>query len=356
MVVSRWERMYFLTPTFRPVGGVVKIFDYANHARSFGYEPVVCCPEPYKKGLPLFENERFRDLTPERGVRFIDLEKVSVGPNDLAFVSWPTHYDIVERRMSRWTRHEQVISIVQNVRWANPSWTRGYALRLLSRPMARIMTNDVVLEAVEPYLNPTSLTEVIRIGHDSGFFARNRSEAFERPIKVGYTTWKSDVGDRVASQLENSRTGSGFQFRAIRAPAGWEELRRLYHWADVFLATPLPEEGFYLPGLEAMAAGAVVLSPDAGGNRAYCDFGRNCLRVELDNARSYVVVLKSLASESLDEINRLRSEGYETVKLHTLKYEKDRFGVFLERLIDRLEHPEGRDATRSEEPLDYRKA
>ena len=34
-------RMYFMTPTFRPVGGVVKIMDYVNHAISLGYEPVI---------------------------------------------------------------------------------------------------------------------------------------------------------------------------------------------------------------------------------------------------------------------------------------------------------------------------
>jgi Glycosyl transferases group 1 len=327
--------MYFMTPTFRPVGGVVKVFDYVNHARSLGYEPVIACPEPYKPGLPLFGISRFSNISPESGVSFTDLKKVSVGPHDLAFLSWPTHYEIVEPRLSRWTRHEQVIFIVQNVRWVNPKFTGGYALRLLSRPMARIMTNDVVLEAIKPYLNPSSMSEVIRIGHDTGFFARERTGAFGSPIRVAYTTWKSNVGDEVASLL--GKPDSGFSFRAIREPVGWEELRRLYHWADVFLATPLLEEGFYLPGLEAMAAGAVVISPDAGGNRAYCRFGENCLPVEFGEASSYVDALQSLKSHSTYDINRLRTGGYETTGLHTLAHERERFGEFMERLTARLD-------------------
>ena len=141
-------RMYFMTPTFRPVGGVVKIMDYVNHARSLGYEPVIACPEQYKPRLPVFQIPRFSDISPGNGIKFTDLEKVSVAPHELAFLSWPTHYEILAPRLSRWTRHEQVIFIVQNVRWANPAFTGGYAMRLLSRPMARIMTNDVVLEAV----------------------------------------------------------------------------------------------------------------------------------------------------------------------------------------------------------------
>jgi hypothetical protein len=327
-------RMYFMTPTWRPVGGVVKIFDYVNHARSLGYRPIIACPEPYKPGLPLFEISRFSDISPENGVRFIPLDKVSVGPNDLAFLSWPTHYEIVEPRMSRWTRHEQIIFIVQNVRWANPKWIGGYGLRLLSRPMARIMTNDVVLAAVEPYLNPSSMTEVIVLGNDSDFFAKKRSGGLGRPIKVGHTTWKSGVGDEVASLLKGS---ADFEFRAIRNPVGWDELRTLYHWSDVFLATPLAEEGFYMPGLEAMAAGAIVISPDAGGNMAYCEFGENCLEVGLDDAAGYVEVLDRLRSENPGEVQRLRCSGYETVGRHTLDHEKERFGEFVDRLTSRLD-------------------
>ena len=331
-VADRWRRIYFLTPTFRPVGGVVKIFDYVNHAGALGLEAVICCPEPFKEDLPLFRISRFSGISPATGFKFVDPEKVSVGPHDLAFVSWPTQYEILGPRLSRWTRHEQVICIVQNVRWANPTFTNGYAIRLLSRPMARIMTNAVVLEAVRPYLNETSMTEVIDLGHDTAFFARERNGGLGPRIRVAYTAWKSDVGDRVAERMRDP----AFEFRAIRNPVGWEELRELYHWADVFLATPLEEEGFYLPGLEAMAAGAILLSPDAGGNRAYCEFGENCLRVELDDPSSYVEVLSSLRKADPARIDRMRKRGYETTERHTLSGEQEHFGAFLERLTNRF--------------------
>jgi len=345
--MSEWKRMYFMTPTFRPVGGVVKVFDYVNHALSLGYEPIIACPESYKPGLPLFEIPRFSGISPENGIPFTDLEKVAVGPHDLAFLSWPTHYEIVEPRLSRWTRHEQVIFIVQNVRWANPSFTGGYALRLLSRPMARIMTNDVVFEAVKLYLNPSSMSEVILLGNESGFFAKERTGGFGSPMRVGYTTWKSGVGDEVARMLADDPR---FEFRAIREPVGWRELRELYQWSDVFLATPLVEEGFYMPGLEAMAAGAVVISSDAGGNRAYCRFGENCIEVGFEDAGGYVGALKSLREGGTQEIERLRRGGYEVVKLHTLEHERERFGEFMERLVGRLDRlgpgPRSLDASR----------
>ena len=73
-MTGNWRRIYFLTPTFRPVGGVVKVFDYVNHARALGYEPVIACPEPYKPGLPLFELSRFSDISPDNGIGFTSLE------------------------------------------------------------------------------------------------------------------------------------------------------------------------------------------------------------------------------------------------------------------------------------------
>ena len=325
--------MYFMTPTFRPVGGVVKIFDYLNHAVSLGYEPVIACPETYKPGMPLFEIGRFSHINPENGYRFTDLDKVAVGPHELAFLSWPTHYEMVEGRLSRWTRHEQVIFIVQNVRWANPNWIGGHALRLLSRPMARIMTNDVVLEACKPYLNESSMTAVVPLGNDSAFFEKRRSGSLGSPVTVGYTTWKSGVGDEVAGLLAND---PGFEFRAVRNPVGWEELRDLYHWSDVFLATPLAEEGFYMPGLEAMAAGAVVVTPDAGGNLAYCRFGENCLPVRLESAADYVAALRALRGYGAGEIDALRRGGYEAVGRHTLEAEREGFGEFMGDLEKRL--------------------
>jgi glycosyltransferase involved in cell wall biosynthesis len=107
----------------------------------------------------------------------------------------------------------------------------------------------------------------------------------------------------------------------------------------VFLATPLVEEGFYMPGLEAMAAGAVVISSDAGGNRAYCRFGENCIEVSMDDARDYVGALEGLRASGEDEIERLRTNGYQTVGRHTLERERERFGEFMGRLTEHLRRP-----------------
>lgn len=329
--------IYFLTPTFKPVGGVVKIFDYVNHAIASGYFPVICCPQKFEEGLPLFQTPRFAGLTPDHGLKFLPLEQVSVGPHELAYFSWPPHYRILEQRMSCWTAHEQVIHVVQNVRHSNPEFAQGYALRLLTRPMARIMTNEVVLEAVQPHLNESSLTTVINLGHDAGYFSHTRSSGFHSPIRVAYTTWKSEVGDRVAEQVQREGAGARFDFAAVREHVSWPQLRELYQWADIFLATPNHEEGFYMPGLEAMEAGAVVVTPDAGGNMAYCEFGSNCVGVEFENPESYVEALHWLEDQEASTIVELRYNAYSLLPEFTLDNERQGFMDFLEKLDSRLQ-------------------
>jgi glycosyltransferase involved in cell wall biosynthesis len=58
-----------------------------------------------------------------------------------------------------------------------------------------------------------------------------------------------------------------------------EHVNRLLNEATVFAMTSV-HEGFCLPALEAMAAGAAVVATDADGNLDFCRDGVNCLLVE----------------------------------------------------------------------------
>jgi hypothetical protein len=253
------SNIHFVTPTYKPVGGVVKIFDYVSHSLAMGMSVTIWCNEPVAEELPLFRLPGFEGLVANPGVEFRESTKVAPGIDDFVFFSWPSHWREVALRLPSGFAHERLIHIIQNIRHANPQFIDGYALRLLSRPMSRILINDVVKRAVAPYLNRSCPSCVIPLGHRTEFFARHRRGGFMSPLRVGYTTWKSDLGDVIREQLD----GGAFEFRAIRGTADWSELRELYQWADVFLGTPDREEGFYLPGLEAMAAGAVLIIPDA---------------------------------------------------------------------------------------------
>jgi len=324
VIASPRRNMHFLTPTYRPAGGVVKIFDYLVHALDLGYQAHVRCPIAVGAEDPLFSIPRFARLRDDPRVSFHTSLSVGVSSHDSVVFSWPPHYEEISRGMSVETPHERVLHLVQNTRHANPAFADGYALRLLARPMARIMVSSEVMEACRPHLNQRSITTTIVEGHDWRFFHRHREGGLSVPVRVGYTTWKSDVGVEVQRSLRDR-----FAFRSIRRTASWLEVRDLLHWCDVFLSCPGPEEGFYLPGLEALAAGALVITPDVGGNRAYCRFGENCLLVGFERADDYVAALAQLADAAPGRLQALRRRGYETVQRHSLDREREAFGDFL---------------------------
>jgi hypothetical protein len=320
------SRLYFLVPGLRPTGGVIKVFDYARHALDLGHEPVICSGRHYRPGLPLFGIERFAALAPEAGTRWVRGQAFRVGPGELALFSWPAHHEVVAARLDPGSPSERVIHLVQNTRHGNPLWLGGLATRLLAEPMARIMITREVLEACSPYLTSGSPTRVIPEGHDWPYFSKERSGGLPRPVKVAYTTWKSAAGVEVEAALAGDPR---FVFRSVRGPAAWPELREVYHWCDVFLGFPNPQEGFYLPGLEAMAAGALLVCPDVEGNRAYCRWGENCLPVEWGSAPGYLRALERLAGMSVAEVEARRTAGYAVLPKHTLEEERSRFGEFL---------------------------
>src|SRR5205823_6143878 len=64
------QTMHFLTPTYRPAGGVVKVFDYLVHALELGYETDVHCPYPLRDDDRLFSVPRFARLREDPRVHF----------------------------------------------------------------------------------------------------------------------------------------------------------------------------------------------------------------------------------------------------------------------------------------------
>lgn len=313
-------RMHFLTPTYRPAGGVVKVFDYAVHALDLGYAIAVHCPDPVADDEPLLTIPRFAGLRDDPRVTFHVGLNVGMGSDDWVVFSWPRHYEHIQRGMSADTPAERVIHLVQNTRHANPAWIGGYALRLLSRPMARIMVAEEVTEACRPFLNQDAYTTTIVEGHDWEFFHRRRSGGLSDPVRVAYTTWKSRIGIEVEERLDER-----FVTRSIRATASWNDIADLLRWCDVFLCCPGPQEGFYLPGLEAFAAGAIVITPDVGGNRAYCRFGENCRLVPFEDADAYVAALDEVALAPAPNVAAMRERAYDALDAHRLERERTAF-------------------------------
>jgi hypothetical protein len=77
---------------------------------------------------------------------------------------------------------------------------------------------------------------------------------------------RRELGMEVAAHLVKR----GFSVDCLTAPIPRREFLARMSRARLVVLLPLAEEGFYLPALEAMAMGCVVICPDCVGNRAFC--------------------------------------------------------------------------------------
>src|SRR5205823_13711109 len=87
----------------------------------------------------------------------------------------------------------------------------------------------------------------------------------------------------LARQIENRLARD--ENIAVTSLDDWIERAEYLHrltQAKVTVTLPRPTEGFYLPALEAMACGAIVVCPDCVGNRDFCRDGANCFRPAYD--------------------------------------------------------------------------
>lgn len=325
------RKIFFLTPTFSPLGGIIKIFDYFNHAMSFGIKPIVVCPKKYYFYRPLFKNPQFNHIKPSKGISFIHPDQMEISKDDFVFFSHPPDYFILEKKLPDDFPRHQLIHLIQGVCHANPETNQGLDVKVLSFSMSRIACLNSILDAIKPFTAPNDPMEMILLGHNTNFFSKNRSGGLPEKINVGYTTWKNKFGDEVAGLMK--KQSRRFVFKSIRGKATWPKLRDFYHWTDVFLSTPDREEGIYLPGVEAMAAGSIVITPDAVGNRVYCQFGQNCVYAEWESTESYMDALTSLAETPSQEIDEMRSLGYKAIQPYSLTQEREMFCVFLNNLL-----------------------
>jgi GT2 family glycosyltransferase len=90
-----------------------------------------------------------------------------------------------------------------------------------------------------------------------------------------------------------------------------DEVNRLLNTTTVLLQTSR-HEGFCLPALEGMAAGATIVCTDANGNRDFCAAGRNCLIPEASPRDVRDAVSRALTDRHLRR--RLVENGFATAQ------------------------------------------
>ncbi|MCY3840112.1 MAG: sulfotransferase domain-containing protein [Gammaproteobacteria bacterium] len=240
-------------------------------------------------------------------------------PGDILFLAgtdW-RYYDqagLADRDIPR-------INLIQGVRHGHVGSERyGY----LDRRAVRICVSDEVAQAIGatgrvngPVFTIHNGTECrppdIDVGGTVGF-----DERPEEVTVVGYK--RPELTAALSHCLDERRTPHLTLDRFIDRDAFLALLGR----TRVAVCVPGPEEGFYLPALEAMAAGCTVVTLDGIGNRGYCQHGHNCFLAQADPASVAAAVTKAMRLPVSDR-QRIHANAAETVRIHSLERERRQF-------------------------------
>lgn len=214
-----------------------------------------------------------------------------------------------------------VINLVQGVRHADAAlplhaFLARRAIRLcVSRPVADAIAATGIVNG------PVQVIDAgLRLPDGAPGATRVPGRVFVGAIK------QPETGAALAARLREAG-------REVDLCIGWVEradyLRRLAA-AERAVMLPLPREGFYLPGLEAMALGCAAVVPDCFGNRAYLDPGGNALCPPAD------VDSLAAAVAQLDD-DALRRRLVERAHTTAARFDLERERLAFHRILDDLD-------------------
>lgn len=216
-------------------------------------------------------------------------------------------------------------------------------------PLMKITVSKYLKERITHYTQKANHIAVIKTYIPISIFPkkkiRKNSESVIRILSV--VSWYNkvkgiDLLERVVRQLKKSSNNYAFVLvsreRVPYAPIfdnfysnpDKETLQRLYEKADILLATSR-NEGFYIPGIEAMANGCVFVSTDSGGISEYAEDGKNALIMkklsDLWEKSTLVALLGSAVWRT-----RLISNGYKTANQYR-SYTLNEYGKDVEKIL-----------------------
>ena len=209
-----------------------------------------------------------------------------------------------------------ILNLIQHVRHA-ADWS--IQSDYLERKAIRLCVSQEVAEAVEA-AGSRGPTIVIPNGVDVP--DRRFSIVPEaRPVDLLIAGLKQPV---LAARAAQRLAAPGRSIEVLTEHVSRDDFLDAMRRARVTLFLPNEEEGFYLPALEGMALGTIVVCPDCVGNRSFCLPGVNAFRPEF---RFDDIVQDAETALALEEpaAEALRRGAVETARNHSLDVERKKF-------------------------------
>jgi glycosyltransferase involved in cell wall biosynthesis len=298
----------------RFTGGDLKVWNYFNHVRS----------SPRHEALIRFtEDSEWGPDNPWSAVRdHVVANGEQVRP-DVLFLSG-VDWTMLDR--ATWAESPiPVINLIQHVWHAAPNDKLGRS-RFLSNKAIRICVSPEVQRAIDrtgrvrgPVFTIPDAIDLEQLGR----FARSE------PPDLDLLVLANKQPERGRAVYERLR-GSG-RSHIIETRSPHDEVLELISRAAVTVFVPNPKEGFYLPALEGMALGTIVVCPDCVANRSYCLDRVNCFRPAYSVDAIVADAREALART--EELAGMVGSATETARRHDLPGERT---AFLE-VLDRVE-------------------
>jgi glycosyltransferase involved in cell wall biosynthesis len=297
----------------RFTGGHLKVWDYFNH--------VLASPD-YEPRIAFTSDSKWDQTNPWSNAREYVGDWKPDGA-DVLFVAgkdWKHLAGTIPANGGK-----PVINLIQHPRHAD---TRDQLHVFLTNRAVRICVSQQVADAINATGRVNGPVVVIPNGANIKELVAVPPNQ-QRPTDVLICGLKApDLARRLDKRLrqdENVRVTPLLDW--TRRPEYLQQLGR----AKIVVTLPRPTEGFYLPALEAMASGAIVICPDCLGNRDFCLDRVNCFRPGYDLDELTAAVYRAFAL-SPDEADTMRSHAAATVRQHSLDREREEFLRILGRL------------------------
>ena len=318
--------VWFYRDYVRLFGGHVKHSHYFDHVRRMpGFTPrITFSAEPSNESQA---RERRRLWRAGNGVMAERWEPADRDVLFLAGVDWRYLYG-----SGLETLPNPRINLIQHVRHAHEG-TELY--RYLSQRAIRICVSREVADVISatgqtngPVLTIPNGIDVTPFDSAGGSSPAGFDER-RRPVTiVGYKS------PELARALSERLDAANIEHLLVCDFLDRSAFLALLGESRVAVCLPREREGFYLPALEAMASGCLVVTLDCIGNRGFCRHDANCVVAEHD-PESLFRATKRVLAMSVPERERMHRQARETAAEHSLEAERSRFHAILGD-IDRL--------------------
>lgn len=298
-------------------GGHLKVRDYFNH---------VLAMDDWTARIAFSPASRWDDENPWSGAREYVVEQWQALHPDVFFVAG--------RDWLMLDRHPgvdddlPVIHLVQDFYFADKE---NFRYQYLSRRAVRICSSEAVADALRQTGQANGPIHVIP--HCIDLAQYDALPERERNVDLLIVAMKqAELGHELLDLLDDPQ----LHIDLITERVAQDDFRDRLRQSRVTLFLPARQEGFYLPGVEGMALGTLVVCPDCLGSRAYCRDGDNAFHPAYTRDELVRTAQAALHLPAWEATRMLRA-GRKTVAEHSLRNERQTFQAMLQD-IDRCWH------------------